>query len=159
MCARAIKLSGEGVGEKHSRRADVGFYCQHCAWESRAHERLNNTGATGWVLTSVSCGPENNHGARKWRKGWIEDYSHFSPLFGKWKVFTSVKFLSILSGYLLSFQMFSSHRPANGCCLRNISSDYTNYNLMRTTCCWCDSMKLSSQRLSHKAWVRIGQIL
>ena len=107
-----------------------------------AHGRADNT---AWVLTSVSCRVENNHRARRWRKGWMGNYSHNSvpSMLNGWS-FTSVKFHSILSGFLLFFPNgLLTERPANGCCLRNLAADYRSCSLMRATCCY-NSMKFET---------------
>ena len=72
-------------------------------------------------------------------------FTQLSPLNAKWLVFTSVKFLSILSGYLLFFlNGLLTERPANGCCLRNLAADYRScISLMRATCCY-NSMKFET---------------
>ena len=124
------------MGKKHSRRADVGFYCQHCTRESRQY-------SLGINISFLSSRKQPQ--SKKVKEGVNGKlFTQLSPLNAKWLVFTSVKFHSILSGFLLFFPNgLLTERPANGCCLRNLAADYRSCSLMRATCCY-NSMKFET---------------
>ena len=100
MPARVIKLSGEGVG-KETFQASRCWFLLPTLHTGEQRRRPDNA---AWVLTSVSC-RETKTTTEQEGEGRVNGklFTQLSPLNAKWLVFTSVKFLSILSGYLLFF--------------------------------------------------------